>query len=229
MKLEDLDGIGRRTIPEFPDHIIFEDGIDGNRDNNHKNNLEWNTQSQNIKHAYDNNLQTKQRAVINHLSDGTVKRYNSLAEAATDVGVSTVTIKKWCKKAIEWKFEKENNEEYYQMFNNQGVASIIPIEVVEDVYISNDIEIWKSIEGLSGSVSSWGNVKSKCNRILTLSSKNRCKIDGKDYKVSKLVAKTFKISGYEFLSNKKSKVCHKDGDQKIINLKICISIMEIIL
>ena len=77
--------------------------IDGNKLNNNVNNLEWCTQSYNIKHSYDNNLHiptiekainSRKRKILCHQNN---KKYNSIIEAAKDLNLNTGKICEVCK------------------------------------------------------------------------------------------------------------------------------------
>ena len=77
--------------------------IDGNKVNNNANNLEWCTQSYNIKHSYDNNLHiptiekainSRKRKILCHQNN---KKYNSIIEAAKDLNLNTGKVCEVCK------------------------------------------------------------------------------------------------------------------------------------
>ena len=67
--------------------------IDGNKINNHIENLEWCTHLQNNIHAYKNGLNKskKRQCTINGIN------YESITEAANQLGVSRKTIHNWSK------------------------------------------------------------------------------------------------------------------------------------
>ena len=88
---------GHRLVAEYfidnPNDYPIVNHIDGNKANNHIENLEWCTYSQNNIHAYKNGLNTskKKQCIINGVN------YESITEAANQLGVSRKTIHNWSK------------------------------------------------------------------------------------------------------------------------------------
>ena len=88
---------GHRLVAEYfidnPNNYPIVNHIDGNKANNHIENLEWCTHSQNNIHAYKNGLNRskKKQCTINGIN------YESITEAANQLGVSRKTIHNWLK------------------------------------------------------------------------------------------------------------------------------------
>ena len=86
-----------RLVAEYfidnPNDYPIVNHIDGDKANNHIENLEWCTYSQNNIHAYKNGLNTskKKQCTINGIN------YESITEAANKLGVSRKTIHNWSK------------------------------------------------------------------------------------------------------------------------------------
>jgi hypothetical protein len=101
---------------------------DGDTFNNHSDNLEWCTQSDNIQHSYDTGLNKKIRSVIQFsLIDrmNPMAEFPSLAKAAKETGEPEHRIREICNTKTnskakfywEWK-NKDESEEYSQKFSS---------------------------------------------------------------------------------------------------------------
>ncbi len=104
---------------------------DGNTLNNHASNLEWNTASENITHAYDLGLNKKVRAVCQFKNENgkygeLINEFVSLAEASRKSSVPEYEIREICRgkgnllnKKYLWKYKnEEENDEWSKKFSS---------------------------------------------------------------------------------------------------------------
>jgi hypothetical protein len=101
---------------------------DGNKENNHADNLEWCLQTVNMNHAYDTGLNKKIRSVIQYSLDKSAMlgEYPSLAKASKLTGEPEHRIRDICndransKAQFYWKWKnKEESYEYSQKFRSR--------------------------------------------------------------------------------------------------------------
>jgi hypothetical protein len=100
---------------------------DGNTLNNHADNLEWVTKSENMKHAYEQGLNKKVRNVLQYENDNGVYgnflgEFISVAEASRETGIAEHEIRASCKKQggytvkkYLWKYKNEEETEKYEL------------------------------------------------------------------------------------------------------------------
>ncbi len=107
---------------------------DGNTLNNHADNLEWVTHSQNIQHAYDTKLNKKVRSVLQYAinedkSQGNfIAEFTSIAEACRQTNIPEHRIRETANgktkpKEFIWKFKDESiSEEWSKKFSSKPKA-----------------------------------------------------------------------------------------------------------
>jgi len=112
---------GKTKLEDYSDLQV--NHIDGNTLNNHKDNLEWSTKSQNMQHAYNTGLNKKVRAILQYdLENNFIAEFESIAKAARETKFAEHQIREIAKgraKPTEyiWKYKDESkNEEFSKKY-----------------------------------------------------------------------------------------------------------------
>ena len=100
---------GKENYDDYKDLQV--NHIDGNTLNNHADNLEWVTKSENMKHAYSSGLNKKVRGVLQYENNGGelgefIGEHVSVAEASRNTGIQEHEIRASCKKQGGYTFKK---------------------------------------------------------------------------------------------------------------------------
>lgn len=116
---------GKENYDDYKD--IQANHKDGNTFNNHADNLEWVTKSENMKHAYASGLNKKVRGVLQYENNGgelgvLIGEHVSVAEASRNTGIQEHEIRCSCKKQggytfkkYLWKYKNEEETEKYEL------------------------------------------------------------------------------------------------------------------
>ena len=79
-----------------PEEKDFVNHIDGDKSNNSLENLEWVSQSENEKHAFENGLKQKtNKPFIIEFVNGDIKEYENQYVCAKEIGCSQSSVKNW--------------------------------------------------------------------------------------------------------------------------------------
>jgi hypothetical protein len=80
---------------------VFVNHIDGNRLNNDVNNLEWCTNAENMNHAYETGLQSRNIKIeLRNKSTGESHEFRSMAKASEFLGRDRGTLSRYCKDGV---------------------------------------------------------------------------------------------------------------------------------
>lgn len=103
---KDIHRLVAQKFIENPDNKKYVNHKDGNKSNNDISNLEWVTFSENMQHAYDNDLISK-KSKVKHIESGNT--FSSLSECARSFNISRQVICDHCKGRVKnVKFEYVN-------------------------------------------------------------------------------------------------------------------------
>lgn len=124
---------------------------DGNTRNNHVSNLEWVSRQENLKHQYNNQLYNKRKIKQFSLSGKFIQEWNTAAQAARELGLSSSSINACClgnqenSGGFQWCYEGEEEKisniglntklrsQEIEMFDKEGNL-IKTFSKVSDVY-----------------------------------------------------------------------------------------------
>lgn len=94
------------TYHENPENKPLVNHIDGNKRNNHKDNVEWATYSENLDHAYAAGLRTDNTPVlVKDLRTNKITRYHSLQRVASYFNVNGEKVHRWLNSKNRYPFE----------------------------------------------------------------------------------------------------------------------------
>lgn len=115
-----------------PDNKELVSHKDGNKMNNHVDNLEWTTRSENVQHAYDTDLNTNYKSIhMYELSGKYIKTFKTIADACRELNLDCSTISRCCQGKTKyaynyiWKFASEhdtNDINSVEIYNNKPIT-----------------------------------------------------------------------------------------------------------
>ncbi len=95
------------TMIDNPNNHKYINHIDGNKTNNNLDNLEWCSNSHNVKHCWDNGLRIHKNhtKVGVYIGSSLIGNYNSIRELSEDLGLNRHTVARVLKNEIKNNFK----------------------------------------------------------------------------------------------------------------------------
>lgn len=92
--------------------------IDGNKQNNNLDNLEWISHQNNVKYNFDilQNTKTQYKLLVTNLITNEKKYYITLKECSNDIGISCITISKYVN--LKQPYIKKNKKYFFKRLDN---------------------------------------------------------------------------------------------------------------
>ena len=133
--------------------------MDGNKRNNNSSNLEWCTQSENVRHAFDTELipagcsNKLKKAVIQILPDGTTRSYESIIDADRKTGVNQNDIRLCCQfkrntaGKFRWAYAPKPLTEPIAELIGPTVVEIMSLPIADRAAeVADDDPVWAQLE-----------------------------------------------------------------------------------
>jgi len=215
------------------------DHISGDKLNNKLTNLRSVTQSENIKNAHvtNPNMSKRYQNIIQMVDlDGNLHEFNNTEEAATFIGYTTSSVRKYLKKKQKhskgyiFKFKDDNVDKINRSKLSQNIDGFVPIGQISNIDFSNYVineegEVvntknnknskMTNIESTGGYIyiNLWGTRMNEKGEAIK-NDKGKIMTKHKQFKLHRLIAKYFLKDGETHYNSKDLVVNHKNGNRR---------------